>query len=124
LNKRAKKTSGKNKEKISSEKGENFRQSGEGVGEVVEVIHHQTRSKNFPFQLSPVQHEQVNNSHNPGVATYEKHWHFFSFVFSGGSQASMSCLIFFHLLQTYLTLTSILLDLPKFKKDCIVPSEL
>jgi len=50
LNNRAKKTSGKNKEKILSEKGENLRQGGEGVGGVAEVIHHRKRSKNFASQ--------------------------------------------------------------------------
>ncbi len=57
LNKRARKTSRKKKEKISSEKGENFRQGGEGVGGAAEVIHHRRRSENFAFQLSLVQHE-------------------------------------------------------------------
>jgi len=55
LNKRAKKTNGKNKEKISSEKGENLRQGGEGVGGVVEVIHHrkQNNNNNFASQTFP-----------------------------------------------------------------------
>jgi len=57
LNKRAKKTSGKNKEKISSGKGENFKQGEEGVGGVAEVIHHRRQRKNFAFQLSPMQHK-------------------------------------------------------------------
>jgi len=50
LNKRAKKTSGKNKEKISSENGENFRQGEDGVGGVAEIIHYRNRSKNFASQ--------------------------------------------------------------------------
>ncbi len=133
LNKRAKKASGKNKEKISKEKGdnymhgeegngeptevihhrrrsknfafqlsllqhkegekgENFREGGEGIGGMVEVIHHWKGSKNFAFQPSLVQQEYVNNSYNPELATYEKHWHFFSFVFPSRSQASI-CLV-------------------------------
>jgi hypothetical protein len=56
-NKRAKKTSGKKKEKISSEKGENFKQGQEGVEEVAEVIHHWRQRKNFAFELSPMQHK-------------------------------------------------------------------
>jgi len=75
------------------------------------------------FNFRQLQHDLVNNSHNPEVGAYEKHWHLFSFVFSCDSKASMCCLIFSHLLQTYLPLTSIFLDLPKFKKDCIVPSK-
>jgi len=68
------------------------------------------------LKLSRLQHEQVNNSYNPEVATYQKHWHFFFFlcIFRLLSSLNMSCLIFSHLLQTYLRLTSILLDLPKF----------
>jgi hypothetical protein len=53
LNKRAKKTSGKNKEKISSENAENLRQGGEGVGGVVEVIHRRKRNNNFASQTFP-----------------------------------------------------------------------
>jgi hypothetical protein len=75
-------------------------------------------------RISLFNFRQCNTNRSTIPITYEKHWHFFSFVFSGGSQDSMRSLIFSHLLQTYLKLTSILLDLPKFKKDCIVPSEL
>jgi len=124
LNKRAKKTSGKNKEIISSENGENLRQGGDGVGGGWKSFIIGSEVRISLLKLSPVQHEQVNNSYNPEVVTYQKHWHFsYPLYFQVALKPQ-------YVLVDFLSLTSDLSEInlhfigsSKIQKDCIVPSE-
>jgi len=76
------------------------------------------------LKLSPVQHEQVNNSFHPEVATYQKHWHFFFPLYFQVALKPQ------YVLVDFLSLTSDLYEInlhfigsSKTRKDCVVASE-
>jgi len=75
------------------------------------------------LKLSPVQHEQVNNSYNPEVATYQKHWHFFfPLYFQVGLKPQYVLFDFLSLTSDFFEINHHFIGSSKIRKACIVAS--